>query len=160
MEFEESQSEYEIIINKIYDYIMEKIYEKIYPSEPKLEDNVIFTQCILVSWIKHKKLIKGKNNYLFDSFLSDVINYFDKIDKEKSPRKKLENMVNIFISIENVVKFNGDNKDIGVDDKIPILNYAFIKARPFPMMTNYKYMELFISSKKFKLEGNYLINNL
>ena len=65
-------------------------------------------------------------------------------------------MVNIFISIENVVKFNGDNKDIGVDDQIPILNYSFIKARPFPMMTNCKYMEIFISSKKFKLEGNYL----
>ena len=58
-------------------------------------------------------------------------------------------MVNIFISIENVVKFNGDCKDIGVDDQIPILNYAFIKARPFSMMTNCKYMELFISSKKF-----------
>ena len=42
MDFEESQLEYEIITNKIYDYIMEKIYEKIYPSEPKLEDNVIF----------------------------------------------------------------------------------------------------------------------
>ena len=43
MEFEESQSEYEIIINKIYYFITEKIYEKIYPSETKLEDNVIFT---------------------------------------------------------------------------------------------------------------------
>ena len=68
MEFEESQSEYEIIINKIYYYIMEKIYEKIYPSEPKLEDNVIFTQCILVSWIKDKKLIKGKNNFFLIFF--------------------------------------------------------------------------------------------
>ncbi len=36
------------------------------------------------------------------------------------------------------------------------IKYAFIKARPFPMMTNCKYMEIFISSKKFKLEGNYL----
>ena len=156
LEYEESQTEYEIITNKIYDYIMEKLYDKIYPSEPNIEDNVIFTQCILLSWVEPKHLIKEKNNYLFDSFLPDVINYFDKIDKEKSPRKKLENMVNIFLSIGNVVKFNGENKDIGVDDQLPILNYAFIKARPFPIYTNCKYMELFIGSKKYRLEGNYL----
>ena len=156
MNYDESQSEFETILNKIYDYIMEKIYEKIYPSEPFIEDNLIFAQCILVSWVEPQHLIKGRNNYIFDSFLPDVINYFEKIEKEKSPRKKLENMVNIFVSIENVVKFNGDNKDIGVDDQLPILNYAFIKAHPFPMYTNCKYMELFLGSKKYRLEGNYL----
>ena len=135
---------------------MEKIYEKIYPLEPAIEDNVIFTQCILVSWIEPKHLISGKNNYIFDSFLPDVMNSFAKIDQEKSPRKKLENMINIFTSIENVVKFNGENKDLGVDDQLPILNYAFIKARPFPIYTNCKFMELFLGTKKYRLEGNYL----
>ena len=156
MNFDETQKEFELIINKIFDYVMEKIYDKIYPSEPFIEDNIIFTQCILTSWIEPQHLIKGRNNYLFDSFLPEVINFFDKIEKEKSPRKKLENMINIFTSIENVVKFNGENKDIGVDDQLPILNYAFIKAHPFPIYTNCKYMELFLGNKKFKLEGNYL----
>ena len=156
MNMDESQKDFEVINNKIYDYVMEKIYEKIYPSEPFIQDNIIFAQCILVSWIEPQHLIKGRNNYLFDSFLPDVIKFFDKIEKEKSPRKKLENMIKIFTSIENVVKFNGENKDIGVDDQLPILNYAFIKAHPFPIYTNCKYMELFLGNKKFKLEGNYL----
>ena len=156
MNFEESQNEFEIIMDKIYDYVMEKLYEKIYPLEPYTEDNVIFTQCILNSWIEPKHLIKEKNNYLFDSFLPDVINYFEKIDQEKSPRKKLEFMKNIFISIGDVVKFNGENKELGVDDQLPILNYAFIKAHPFPIYTNCKFMDLFLGSKKYRLEGNYL----
>ena len=156
MNFDETQKEFELITNKIFDYVMEKIYDKIYPSEPFIEDNIIFTQCILTSWIEPQHLIKGRNNYLFDSFLPEVIKFFDKIEREKSPRKKLENMINIFTSIENVVKFNGENKDIGVDDQLPILNYAFIKAHPFPIYTNCKYMELFLGNKKFKLEGNYL----
>ena len=84
------------------------------------------------------------------------MNSFAKIDQEKSPRKKLENMINIFTSIENVVKFNGENKDLGVDDQLPILNYAFIKANPFPIYTNCKFMELFLGQKKYGLEGNYL----
>ena len=156
MNFDESQKEFEIIMSKIYDYVMEKLYDKIYPLEPYTEDNIIFTQCILNSWIEPKHLIKEKNNYLFDSFLPDVIDNFEKIDQEKSPRKKLEFMKNIFISIENVVKFNGENKELGVDDQLPILNYAFIKAHPFPIYTNCKFMDLFLGSKRYRLEGNYL----
>ena len=152
----ESQKEFEDINNKIYDYVMEKIHDKIYPSEPQIEDNLIFKQCILLSWTEPKHFISGKNNYIFDSFLPDVIGYFDKIVKEKSPRKKLENMSKIFVSIENVVKFNGENKDIGVDDQLPILNYAFIKAHPLNIFTNCKFMNLFLGSKKNKSEDNEL----
>ena len=156
LNIDESQKEFEDITNKIYDYVMEKLYDKIYPSEPREEDNIIFKQCILLSWTEPKHFIRGKNNYIFDSFLPDVIGYFDKIEKEKSPRKKLENMSNIFISIENVVKFNGENKDIGVDDQLPILSYAFIKAHPLNIFTNCKFMNLFLGSKKQKSEDNQL----
>jgi len=34
-------------------------------------------------------------------------------------------MSNIFVSIENIVKFNWENKNIGVDGQLSILNYAF-----------------------------------
>ena len=156
LNIDESQKEFEDITNKIYDYVMEKLYDKIYPSEPREEDNLIFKQCILLSWTEPKHFIRGKNNYIFDSFLPDVIGYFDKIEKEKSPRKKLENMSNIFVSIENVVKFNGENKDIGVDDQLPILNYAFIKAHPLNIYTNCKFMNLFLGTKKNKAEDNQL----
>ena len=156
LNIDESQKEFEDINNKIYDYVMEKLYDKIYPSEPREEDNLIFKQCILLSWTEPKHFIRGKNNYIFDSFLPDVIGYFDKIEKEKSPRKKLENMSNIFVSIENVVKFNGKNKDIGVDDQLPILNYAFIKAHPLNIFTICKFMNLFLGSKKNKAEDNQL----
>ena len=156
LNIDESHKEFEDINNKIYDYVMEKIYDKIYPSEPREEDNEIFRQCILLSWTEPKHFIKEKNNYIFDSFLPDVIGYFDKIEKEKSPRKKLEYMSNIFISIENVVKFNGDNKDLGVDDQLPILNYAFIKAHPSKIYTNCMYMNLFLGTKKNKAEDNQL----
>ena len=65
-------------------------------------------------------------------------------------------MSNIFVSIENVVKFNGENKDIGVDDQLPILNYAFIKAHPLNIFTNCKFMNLFLGSKRNKAEDNQL----
>ena len=157
LHMEEDQKEFIDINDKIYDYIMEKLYDKIYPSEPHIKDNVIFKQCILMSWAEPKHFMQGKNNYIFDIFIPDVIELFKKIQKEKSPRKKLECMNKIFVSIENVVKFNGDNKDIGVDDQLPILNYAFVKARPINIYTNCRFMNLFIGSKKNKGEDNQLV---
>ena len=156
LKIEESSTEFQNINNKIYDYVMEKIYEKIYPTFPQENDNIIFRNCILLSWVEPKHFISGKKNYIFDSFLPDVTGFFNKIENEKSPRKKLLYMSKIFISIENVVKFNGDNKDIGVDDQLPILTYAFIKTHPFFIYTNYKFMELFLGEKKNQGEGNQL----
>ena len=148
--------EFDNISNKIYDYVMEKLHDKIFPKEPDPSDNIIYNQCKKFSWIEPKHLIKSKTNFVFDSFLPDVIDYFNEIETQKSPRKKLLYMSKIFQSISNVVKFSGGGS-IGVDDIMPILNYSFIKAQPLHMSSNYKYMELFIGEKKNKEEGNQLV---
>jgi len=75
--------------NKIFDYVMEKIHDKIYPLEPDEMDNLIYKNCILLSWVEPKHFFKERNNYIYDNFLTDIFRYFDKIEKEKSPRKKL-----------------------------------------------------------------------
>ena len=153
LKFEENSQEFENINNKIFDYVMEKIYDKIYPLEPDETDNRIYKNCILLSWIEPKHIFKEKNNYIFDNFLPDVFASFDKIEKEKSPRKKLLNVSDIFVSIENVVKFNGDNQDLGVDNNIPFLSYGFIKSHPVNINKNCKYMDLFLGPKRIKKEG-------
>jgi hypothetical protein len=147
-----------IINDKIYDYVMTKIYNKLYPPESDAIDNLIFSKCIKLSWTEPKNFIKEKKNYVYDSFLPDVIYYFKKIDIEKSPRRKLINMSKIFKSITNLVDFNnGEGRaDIGVDDQMPILNYSFIKAQPLRIYSNCKYMELYIGEKSSKEEGSQL----
>ena len=141
---------------KIYDYVMSKIYDKIYPIEPYEQDNKIFQQSIRLSWTEPKHFIKSKRQLVFGSFLTDVFNYFKLIDTEKSPRKKILNMIEIFNSIGFLLKFNGAGPDAGVDDQMPILNYAFVKAQPLRMYSNAKFMELYIGEKKNKFEGSQL----
>ena len=144
------------INNKIYDYVMEKIYEKIFPVEPDPEDNLIFRKCVLLSWVEPKHFIGQKKNYVFDSFLPDVIDFFAKLDKEKSPRVKFIYMKKIFVAINDVLRFNGKEGDAGVDDQMPILNYSFIKARPQHISSNYKFMNIFIGKNKNRSEGSQL----
>ena len=148
----------QIINEKIYDYVMTKIYDKIYPPDTDQIDNIIFSQSIKLSWTEPKNFIKQKKNFVYDSFLPDVIYYFKQIDIEKSPRKKLMNMSNVFKSITNLVDFNyGEDKiDVGVDDQMPILNYSFIKAQPERIYSNCRYMDLYIGDKRSKGEGSQL----
>ena len=147
----------ESILEKIYDYIMLKIYDKIFPIEPYLEDTKIFQQSIILSWTEPKHFIKRKRELVLGSFLTDVLKYFKLIDAEKSPRKKILNMKHLFNSIGFLLQFNGEGKDIGVDDLMPILNYAFIKGvKNTRIYSNTKFMELYIGEGKSRIEGSEL----
>ena len=146
-----------LISEKIYDYVMGKIYNKIFPNEQSNEDSKIFENCLRLTWIEPKHFILGKKNYVYDSFLPDAIENFDLLYSEKSPRKKFLCMSNIFESISNLVKFNNDGSDkIGVDDQMPILNYTLIKAQPKWMFSICKFMEIYLGDLKKKKEDNQL----
>lgn len=144
------------IMEKIYDYLMGKLYDKIYPIEPSEEDNKIFQKSVLLSWTQPKHFLKTKKEFVFGSFENDVLGYFKLLDEDKSPRKKLIDMDGVFNSIGFLLRFNGKGPDTGVDDQIPILNYAFIKAQALRMSSNVKFMELYIGDKKSKKEGSQL----
>ena len=148
---------FELINEKIYDYVMSKIYNKIFPSESDNKDDKIFQNTIRLSWVEPKHFIPGKNNYVYDSFLPDVIRNFELLNREKSPRKKIISMSNIFASISNLVKFNNEgSNDIGVDDQMPILNYSLIRAKPVRIHSICRFLDLYIGDLRNKAEGNKL----
>ena len=144
--------DFEDINSKIYDYVMEKLYDKIIPKDPDPIDNKILNQCNNFDWIEPKDFIRSNINYVFDSFLPEVISYFKEIERQKSPRQKFIYMAKIFQSITNLIRFSG-GKETGADDSLEILNYALIKTKPTYIYSNYLYMNLFLGDKKYKEEG-------
>ena len=131
---------------------------KIFPNEQSNEDCKILENCLRLAWTEPKHFILGKKNYVYDSFLPDAIKNFDLLYSEKSPRKKILCMTNIFDSISNLVKFNNDgNAQIGVDDQMPILNYTLIKAQPKWIFSICKFMEIYLGDLKKKKEDNQLM---
>jgi hypothetical protein len=148
-----------LVKGKIFDYIIEKIYGKIFPKEYEIDDK-IFRQSVVLTWIEPKHFLQDKNYYMIEGFQPDINNYLKKIEKIKSPKKKLNYLSKIFESINNLIKSNGDDALFGVDDQMPILNYALIKARPLRIYSNCKFMELFIGDKKNKREESELIQIL
>lgn len=67
-------------------------------------------------------------------------------------------MNKIFNDISFFYEFNGI-KDIGVDDIIPILAYGIIKAQPFFLVSNIKFIKLYHNLCNFFLKEIYM-NNL
>ena len=143
------------LYNKIYDYIMEHLNDKIFPKETSSKDDKIYNNCILLEWVKPTNFKNFSQNYIMDYYLPDAINYFKQIDEEKSPRKKLICIKEIYNCMYNLGMFN-NNKVEGADEEMPLLNYTFIKANPRNIYNNCRYMELFLGKNKYNIEGNQL----
>ena len=58
--FANDEKTLQLINDKIYDYIMTKLYGKLYPPESDKLDNLIFSKCIILSWTEPKNFIKEK----------------------------------------------------------------------------------------------------
>ena len=149
-----NESEINLMIPKIYDYIMEQLYPKIFPIEGDPVDNMIYLNCKKASWIQPEHLIKAKN-ILIKNFITDITEIFEKIDKEKCPRKKFLCIEDIFKCISNLNSFNGIKSD-GIDDEMPALHYGLIKAMPQKINSNCEYLKLFLGNKKGKREDSHL----
>lgn len=144
-----------LIIQKIYDYIMEQLYIKLFPIEPDDIDNMIYLNCKKVSWIQPEHLFKIENDFMFENFISDITELFEKIQKEKCPRKKFIYLEEIFQCINNLNIFNGLKTD-GIDGELPVLHFGMIKAKPQKINSNCEFLKLFLGDKKGKGEESHL----
>jgi hypothetical protein len=136
---------------------MSKIHHKIYATQPNPKDDILYKKIQSFSWIEPGNIKKNLDNYNFELVLPEITRAFNYINIEKSPKKKIENMQNIFGYISQLLSFSQDGSAIGVDDQMPLLNYVFIKAKPKGIYTDMEFMELYMGDKKKKKEGNNLV---
>ena len=149
-------SNLELIKDKIYDYVMGKLYDKLYPSEYLTKDNLLFQQSVKLSWTDIHHFMKRKQKIVLGSFNIDIQKLFKLVDAEKSPRKKFINLNEVYNTITFLLQLNGICNDIGVDDILPILNYSLLHLPQLRIYSNLKFLELYIGEKKKNREGSQL----
>ena len=134
------------IIEDIHDivanYIMNRIYDKIFPREPDQLDTRIYDQCRRLSWIETNHLSKVENLNL-DTILPKTIGLIKELDEEKSPEGKMQLIQKVIQIILNNNTYCLGKTDGGVDDIIPMLIYVIIKAQPYRLSSNINYIRLF-----------------
>ena len=132
-------------MNKIYDYVMNKINYKLFPKYSE-EDQKVFKNSFKLSWIELKHLINDDINYILEPFLPKVISKIRSMENEKSPRKKILILNEFFYLVEKIILFNECNKEINVDFLLHFISYCFIKAQPNNLISNIKFMQLYYQS--------------
>jgi len=137
----------------IFDFVMNKIYDKIYPVELSGKDTLIYQNSIRLSWVKPCHFLGDKKQYVLGSFINDINYYFKLLSSEKSTRKKLINLDEIIHNISFFYNFN-DKQEIGVDDILPVLTFAMIKAHPYSLDSNLRYMKMYSKLGNFFNGGN------
>ena len=130
-------------LEKLEDYIMDKIYEKIYPPEPDEVDNKIYKKTVMLS--ANESFLISDKDYIYDSMMPDILNEFGKINIAKTPNQKLNCIKKIMTDIINLIKFNeGVDKEVGEDGIAPVLNYVFVNAQPFKIYTDIEFIKIFL----------------
>ena len=137
------KDEFKIIDVKIFDFVMNKLYDKLFPNNPSEKDIKIYDNCVKLSWTESKHFINNDKAINYDIFMDDFKQFFTQLEKEKSPRKKYEIALNIFQTILKIQKFNGEDSKNSADDYIQILLYIFVRVQPKKIHTNIIYMNLF-----------------
>jgi hypothetical protein len=138
------KNDIEKISLKINSYLMSKIYDKMFPKEYDEGDIKIYQMCIKLNWIKPKNMINSKG-FIFDNFLPEAISHISKINEKKSPIDKCKLIIKVNEIINSTILFNNSGSSgIGVDDSLPLLQYAIIKAQPNRLSSNVKYMDMFL----------------
>ena len=141
-----SADEHKIIKEKIYDFILSKLYDKLYPKNPDTDDLNILNTCKKLSWTEPKHFIEDVKDNNYDIFMDDIRQLFMKLLDEKSPRKKIIIIKEIFQTILKVITFNDQANKSGADDNINILLYIFIKIQPKMIKTDIDYISLFFKN--------------
>ena len=150
---------FQLIYHNITSYIMDKLYDKIFPVEPDIDDICIYQNSVRLAWIEPGNLIKN-NNYNFDNFLPETKELILKLDSEKAPLKKIRCLTEVDNRISNIIAFNNGGDFVGVDDTLPIFQFAVIKAQPNKFSSNYKYMNMFLNKELRSGPHDHLISQM
>ena len=143
----------DLIINKIDNYLMQELYNKIFRLELDAKDNQIYQKSIILSWVELNNFIKSEKELLNGNFVNEIIKYFNLMENEKSINNKFKYLNKIFDTIELFQKLNGKENYLNIEVKISILRYAVIKAQLIMLESNVEFMELYIKHFGNKIDN-------
>ena len=132
----------ELYQEKIVNYVMDIIFEKIYPPSPSPLEEELMKISQKISKNDLDKIVK--QNYNLDNLLPNIIDFFQELKNARTPLDKYNHLKNILNYLSNLINFiEGSNKVLGADDTIPILYYIFVKIMPFMFISDIEFIKTF-----------------
>ena len=154
-----SPEELEKIIFDLENYILFKLYDKLFPKESIKADIKFYKKCCRLDFVKPENLIKDKkmiNEKLWKTSM-DLIN---EMDYKLTPQDKVKNFGKAFSILQNSITFCSGKNELGIDDTISSLIYVMLKSKPKNIFSNSKYCQLFLDPELSKKEYGILLSQI
>ena len=144
------------ILYDLENYILSKLYDKLFPFESTKEDVFIYKKCKRLGFIKPENIVKDKN-VINEKLCEEAIHYFDNLDEKITPMDKIKTIGKAFNIIQQSITFSAGKDKLGTDDLLDPLLYIIIKSKPKNIISNYKYCELYLNSDLSKKQYGLLL---
>ena len=134
------------ILIDLKNYILSKLYDKLFPFEVTKQDIFFYNKCKRLQFIKPENYIKDKK-IVNEKLWEQVIKSIDNLDDKLTPIDKLKTFLKVIGIMQNSIGFSSGKNGLGVDDTLKPLVYVLLKAMPRNIISNCKYCQLYLDKE-------------
>ena len=139
------------ILKKLKKIILNGLYDNIYKNYlPYSDDNLLYKKSKMLQWT-HLSNFTNEPLILQQSLIPPIVECFKKLQKKKTPRKKLWYLLkvnDILLTIHCEKEINYVDKNINITRHLnPILLYSIIQTQPQNLYSDMRYIEIFMNEK-------------
>ena len=154
-----SKEETESICHDLENYLLVKLYDKLFPLKKSKEDIKFYKKCCRLDFIKPENLINDKN-IVNENLWKTSMNYINEMDKKFTPADKIKSIAKAFKILQNSISFYSGKNELGVDDTIKPLTYIILKSKPKCIFSNFNYCQLYLDPDLSKKEYGILLTQI
>jgi hypothetical protein len=154
-----SKDDIESICNDLENYILVKLYEKLFPLKKTKTDTHFYNKCCRLDFIKPENIIKDKN-MVNENLWKTSMNYINEMDNKYTPADKIKSFAKAFNILQNSITFCSGKNELGVDDTIKPLIYIVLKSKPKKLFSNYNYSQLYLDPDLSKKQYGILLTQI
>lgn len=155
-----NEIELDDILDEIENFIIKKIYRRIYPEKEIKKDREFYEEIKKLDFITPEHM-DIKKKYINEKIWEYAEKELLKMDKERTPITKINCIINAVDTIVNCIRFCTGKYSEGysLDDYLPILYYTIIKSKPKRFVSNINFIKsLLDKNKSLGSYGHYLAN--
>ena len=154
-----SKDDIENICNDLENYILVKLYDKLFPSKTTKMDNKFYNKCCRLDFVKPENLIKDKN-IVNENLWEASMKHINEMDNKYTPADKIKSIAKAFSILQNSITFCSGKNELGVDDTIKPLIYVVLKSKPKSIFSNYNYSQLYLDPDLSKKQYGILLTQI
>jgi hypothetical protein len=154
-----SKDEQNIISEELENYILLKLYEKLYPKNSTKNDIKFYKKCCRLDFIKPENIIKDKN-MINENLWKTSMSLINEMDEKLTPVDKVKNFGKALTILQNSITFSSGKNELGIDDTVSCLVYVLLKSKPKNIFSNSKYCQLFLNPRLAKKQYGILMSQI